>query len=79
MSSPELGPWLLPFLDAESQEHDRVKDCPGAVGEVSGDLISMPEAGKDGAYLYLLTACKTPCSNEDYVECTLRSPSAPQN
>ena len=41
MSAPEYRPWLLPFLYAESEEHDRVEDCPGAVGEISRAHISI--------------------------------------
>ena len=37
---PECWPGLLPFLDAESEEHYWVEDCPRAVGEVTEYAIS---------------------------------------
>ena len=39
MPAPELGPGLLPFLEAEDEELGWPEDGPGAVGEVAGDVL----------------------------------------
>jgi hypothetical protein len=40
MSAPECGPGLLPLLYTESEEHDGVEDCPGAVGKITKAYVS---------------------------------------
>ena len=39
VAAPEYGPGLVPFSDAESEEHYWVEDGPGAVGEVSKGMV----------------------------------------
>jgi len=45
MVSPELGPGLLPFLQAEDEELCRPEDSPGAVCEVAGNVMLVEWSG----------------------------------